>query len=155
MALHVSAQKGVNVLAGKAGRTFVGSLHNTGKSIAAYPAIRVSTEKGVTATIPAKGWKCSGSAPSITCDRSGVMSPGDSVRFPISISAAASRQAGQSKVTFAPLGKGHALRGESRTIPITAASPRPRPRPRWTTPSLWVGQAASSSWTVRAGRASP
>ena len=133
MALHVSAQKGVNVLAGRAGRTFVGSLHNTGKSIAAYPAIRVSTEKGVTATIPAKGWKCSGSAPSITCDRSGVMSPGDSVRFPISISAAATRQAGQSKVTFAPLGKGHALRGESRTIPITVVDPGDPQA----TPELW------------------
>ena len=124
MAVNAAAPKGIEVLAGRTASSVRARIDNVGPTYAPSVGLRIRTAQGVTASIPTKGWSCTGRSPTFTCTSSTLhLNPGAGADVDIALSAPATEKAVSSKLNLTPLGRRQQVRGKEFEIPLRVLDP--------------------------------
>lgn len=141
LAVGATAPKGIEVIAGRAASSVRARVENVGTTYAPVVGVRIRTAQGVTATVPTKGWSCTGTTPTFTCSSPSVhLSPGQGSNFDIALSAANTEKAVSSKLNLEPLGRKMRVRGKQFEIPLRVLDPGDPQA----TPQIWFKDKAGA-----------
>ncbi|MFM8829238.1 MAG: beta strand repeat-containing protein [Actinomycetota bacterium] len=137
LAVQATAPKGIEVLAGRSASSVRARIDNVGTTYAPVVGLRIQTAQGVTASIPTKGWSCTGRSPTFTCSSSTLrLNPGAGAGVDIALSAPPTEKAVSSKLDLTPLGRKLRVRGKSFGIPLRVLDPGDPQA----TPQIWFKQ---------------
>jgi len=122
MDVHVTAPKGVHVVAGRAPAPIEARITNTGAVNAAGASVRVTPPIGVSVRGLTKGWRCSGRRV-IRCHTPGALAMGASATVTLGLSAPDHASGSTGRLLVEPLGPRGLVRGQSHEVPVSVLDP--------------------------------